>query len=162
MGSGATASERCSGLARGLGRGQGARHTSMGSLQEPGRPRHLRRRTTPVRVPADQRSRLAAKGRPHAAGANEAGAQAVPSGEGNRSPAGRRVGRQRASGVPTKPGNRPDGTRWREGGLRDTEPNEGNDVEIAESREHLNATSSDSAAGEGGPRAVVHVPGPQH
>lgn len=106
------------GLARrgGLGRGQRARHRS--TRNPPGTWEAL---SSPLKnkagwVPAEPRSRPAARGRPRTAGANEEDVQAVTVRARATEPGGMGGRDSESSIVPMKAGNLPDGTRWREGG----------------------------------------------
>lgn len=141
-------------------RGRRARHTSTGASPGTWEIPSSPPKKEPARAPADQRSRLAAGDAPQRRERSEGAHRRY--GSAKATELGRMGGgKSESSIVPTKPGNRPEGPGGGKGAPgHGTEG--GTDVGIAESREHLNATSTDSKAGEGGPRAVVHEPGSLH
>ncbi len=134
-GKGATASARRKGLACWLGRGQRARHKSTGD--PPGTWEALSSPPKTITGEDSGRPKIQARGRgrPQTAGAKARTYRRYHPPKATE-PDGRGGRESESLVVPVKPGNRPDGTRWREGapghGIV-----EGNDVEITESRERM-------------------------
>ena len=81
-------------------------------------------------------------------------------GRGNE-PTGTDDGESERPIVPTKPGNRPEGTRWREG-VAGTRSRQGERCREIQLRERLNETVSDSGSGEEDAGDGVHDLGPPH
>ncbi len=92
-----------------LDRGQRARHTTMGVPPGTWEAPPFPPKKSPVRVPADQRSRLAARGRPQAPRAKSGGRTGGTTGTRATEPGRMDGGESESRIVPLKPGNRPTG-----------------------------------------------------
>jgi hypothetical protein len=92
-----------------LDRGQRVRQTTIGVPPGTWETPPFPPKKVPVRVPADQRSRLAARGRPQAARAKPGGRTGGTTGTRATEPGRMDGGESESRIVPLKPGNRPEG-----------------------------------------------------